>query len=144
MWISHIPTVPLLVIVLEKPSHSSPQYFSAICNSERWEKSSCTSVRKRLDLCFIFLKDKTKANLTHREQNVNICSTQWWELGYVSLFILISLKYHVIKNLEIKCETKYITSNTVLNIYSRLIITLSIFIQGTSIHKNINNDAVYK
>lgn len=36
--------------------------------------------------------------------------------------ILISLKYHVIKNLEIKCETKYITSKTVLNIYSRLII----------------------
>lgn len=57
--------------------------------------------------------------------------------------ILISLKYHVIKNLEIKCETKYITSNTVLNIHSRLIITLSIFIQVTSIHKNIN-DAVYK
>lgn len=92
---------------------------------------------------FHFFKKTKPKQITHREQNVNICSTQWWELGYVLLFILISLKYHVIKNLEIKCETKYITSNTVLNIHSRLIITLSIFIQVTSIHKNIN-DAVYK
>lgn len=39
---------------------------------------------------------------------------------------------------------KYIMSNTVHNIYNRLIITLSIFIQVTSIHKNMSNDDVYK